>query len=587
VIFRHSIAAAHSHSRKAKRRLHSKSVTRHRHPKTMVFCRRALWVSAVLVGAAVITVALTPANPQRPTGAATTNIAEDVFLRPNTTAGWGTTTNFDGVPNFTWSGDLGTNANAQISNDTGIITYTGTDGHRVAGYVDTPVQAGGDVLAEFSFGADGLEQCGVIVQRMGTGQWYQADLNTALGVLQLIKRYSGRMYVEASIAFAAQPNVRYWIRLDAQPGASSELLRARVWKDGTPEPTAWQVSYTDPNPLPAGYPGAMGDWFAGPLPGEAESFEAWAYANPGPAVPPEELVSPSITSSASTSATVGEPFSFAVTATGSPSPTLSATNSTLPPGVTFTDNGGGQGTLSGTPTSSGTFAIVLNAANGVGSNATQDFELDVGSGGGLAPTFTAESPPTPTGIGGVYNYTFAAGGSPAPTFALASGSLPPGLSLDANSGVLSGTPTSDGNFTFTVSASNGVGDATTPSITISVLGDADVATVLVGPAHATVGSMPYDLTVSNLGPSTAMNITATFTIPSGAAFSSAASGGSDAEGVVTWDVPSLASGSHVHLHLTITSVSPGSYVAYGDANAANPDPNPSNNTASFTTVVKG
>jgi hypothetical protein len=45
-------------------------------------------------------------------------------------------------------------------------------------------------------------------------------------------------------------------------------------------------------------------------------------------------------------------------------------------------------------------------------------------------------------------------GHPAPTFAVASGKLPSGLTLDRTSGVLSGKPTATGSFTFKVKATN-------------------------------------------------------------------------------------------------------------------------------------
>jgi alpha-tubulin suppressor-like RCC1 family protein len=73
-----------------------------------------------------------------------------------------------------------------------------------------------------------------------------------------------------------------------------------------------------------------------------------------------------------------------------------------------------------------------------------------------SPTFTADSPPGSAVVGTFYSYTFVATGNPAPTYSVSSGSLPPGLSLNTTTGVLSGIPTRVGSFTFTVSASNGV-----------------------------------------------------------------------------------------------------------------------------------
>ena len=85
-----------------------------------------------------------------------------------------------------------------------------------------------------------------------------------------------------------------------------------------------------------------------------------------------------------------------------------------------------------------------------------------------APAFTADTPPTAGTVGSAYSYTYVATGNPAPTFAVASGALPAGLTL-STAGVLSGTPTTAGPATFTVSASNGIGSpAVSPSTTITV-----------------------------------------------------------------------------------------------------------------------
>jgi hypothetical protein len=67
---------------------------------------------------------------------------------------------------------------------------------------------------------------------------------------------------------------------------------------------------------------------------------------------------PSFTSADSATATAGSAFSFTVTG-GYPAPSWGESN--LPPGVTFTDNGNGTATLSGTPTTAGTYAMPLAA----------------------------------------------------------------------------------------------------------------------------------------------------------------------------------------------------------------------------------
>jgi phage baseplate assembly protein W len=88
---------------------------------------------------------------------------------------------------------------------------------------------------------------------------------------------------------------------------------------------------------------------------------------------------------------------------------------------------------------------------------------------GYVPVFTADTPPVTASAGTAYSCTFVATGSPAPTYSLGSGSLPPGLTLDATTGILSGTPTGLGGvYVFEVEAINIFGSATTPVIILTV-----------------------------------------------------------------------------------------------------------------------
>jgi sugar lactone lactonase YvrE len=89
-----------------------------------------------------------------------------------------------------------------------------------------------------------------------------------------------------------------------------------------------------------------------------------------------------------------------------------------------------------------------------------------------APTFTSDTPPNYAPVGQAYSYTYAAStppGEPNATFALASGKLPPGLTLNATTGVLSGTPTSSGTFTFAVQTQNAVQRSVSPLTGITTL----------------------------------------------------------------------------------------------------------------------
>ena len=88
--------------------------------------------------------------------------------------------------------------------------------------------------------------------------------------------------------------------------------------------------------------------------------------------------------------------------------------------------------------------------------------------GATPPKFTSAYPPS-THYGEVYTYTFTTNSYPSDTiFHVTSGSLPPGLSLNTTSGVLSGTPTTVGSYDFTISANNWVAPSSTYKVTFWV-----------------------------------------------------------------------------------------------------------------------
>ncbi len=155
-------------------------------------------------------------------------------------------------------------------------------------------------------------------------------------------------------------------------------------------------------------------------------------------------------------------YSHTYTASGTTPVTFSLTSGTLPPGLTLTSGG----LLSGSPTTAGNYTGVVTASNGVLPNATQAFDITIGSASG-APTITSPAPSGGT-VGVAYSHTYTASGTAPITFSLTSGSLPPGLTL-APTGGLGGTPTTVGNYSGVVTASNGVlPNATQPfNITIS------------------------------------------------------------------------------------------------------------------------
>ena len=82
------------------------------------------------------------------------------------------------------------------------------------------------------------------------------------------------------------------------------------------------------------------------------------------------------------------------------------------------------------------------------------------------PAITTSALPTAR-VGEAYNQTLHATGNTPITWAIASGALPAGLSLNTNTGAITGTPTTQGTSNFTVHAQNAAG-TTTRSLSINV-----------------------------------------------------------------------------------------------------------------------
>ena len=127
-------------------------------------------------------------------------------------------------------------------------------------------------------------------------------------------------------------------------------------------------------------------------------------------------------------------------------------------------------------------------------------------------TFTF--PPPPSGVvGTAYSDTLTAAGGTTPyTWSISAGSLPAGLTLNASTGVVSGTPTTAGTASFTAKVTDAKGKTATFATSITIL--SSMLTIAVSASTATVapgGTVTYTITATNSGQATLTG--ASFTDP--------------------------------------------------------------------------
>ncbi len=147
-------------------------------------------------------------------------------------------------------------------------------------------------------------------------------------------------------------------------------------------------------------------------------------------------------------AQVGVAYSTTIAAAGGAPPYSFSTNSSvLPPGMVLNAV---TGVLSGTPSVVGNYSFLVTVIDSQENSAERTFFINV-SETVSAPTIITASPLPEATLGTFYTQSLVVSGGKSPySFSILSGVLPPGLMLDTSSGVISGTPSQSGNFTFVV-----------------------------------------------------------------------------------------------------------------------------------------
>lgn len=204
----------------------------------------------------------------------------------------------------------------------------------------------------------------------------------------------------------------------------------------------------------------------------------------------------SITTASLPSATFGTAYSTTLAATGGQSPyKWNLASGTLPPGMTLSTSG----VLAGTPSQSGTFSFTTSATDSETTPVTTNKALSLVVQAAALPSLSITTTTLANATSGsAYSTTLSASGGQSPyKWSLASGALPAGMTL-STLGVLAGTPSQNGTFNFTVSA--------TDSETTPVVATQSLTLPVQAPLSITTASLPsgqvntaYNTTVAASG----------------------------------------------------------------------------------------
>jgi len=190
--------------------------------------------------------------------------------------------------------------------------------------------------------------------------------------------------------------------------------------------------------------------------------------------------------------TQGVVYNQAVTASGGTAPyTFSVSSGSLPAGLSLNAS---TGAIIGTPTGSGASIFTIQVSDSGGNTGSRSYTINIGTN-----SLSVNPASLPAGTQGVaYNQTVTATGGTAPyTFLVSSGSLPAGLSLNASTGTITGTPTGSGASSFIIQARDSHGNTGSRPYTVNI----GTSSLAVNPASLPAGTqgVAYNQTVTATG----------------------------------------------------------------------------------------
>ncbi len=159
----------------------------------------------------------------------------------------------------------------------------------------------------------------------------------------------------------------------------------------------------------------------------------------------------------------GTQYSYSLSANGGLAPYQWIISSgALADGLSLQSNG----SIIGTPTQSGSFDFVVQVTDGLGYSLSKLLSINISGGSTVLAIETSTLADANVGV--AYGVNLIASGGVEPyNWSLFSGNLPDGLTLQAN-GLISGTPTVEGNAGFTVQVTDDSGNSVEQALTLTV-----------------------------------------------------------------------------------------------------------------------
>lgn len=212
---------------------------------------------------------------------------------------------------------------------------------------------------------------------------------------------------------------------------------------------------------------------------------------------------PSITSPTLFDATKGTAFSGQLTVSGGTQPFIWAiTSGSLPSGLNLNAS---TGMISGTPNAIGNFAFTVQVTDADSAKDQRNLAINVS-----APALVFPDPGSPGAeVGTPFSLQLSAtGGVPPYTWAVTGGALPSGVTLNASSGLISGSPTTGGNFNVTVQVTDAQPRSVSRQLLIAVanpplrVASSSLPVAVMGSAYAqnlsgAGGAPPYTWSVTS------------------------------------------------------------------------------------------